>query len=92
MLEMTHHPKTPRDNSTSTEVTKPKEIEIQQQQMPVVNLVTPVAQAIEIAKSEIERKRNENGNDSMHTSVVGDQQQRKKYRKKPPVDWNSFRY
>ena len=57
MQEMTPHPKTPGDNSTSTKVTKPKEIEIQQQQMPVVNLVTPVAQAIEIAKSEIERKR-----------------------------------
>ena len=30
-----------------------------------------MAQAIEIAKSEIERKRKENDNDSMHTSVVG---------------------
>ena len=69
-----------------------KEIEIQQQQRPVVNLVTPVAQAIEIAKSEIERKLNENGNESLHTSAVGGQQQRKKYQNKPPVDWNSFRY
>ena len=62
-----------------------KEIEIQQQQRPLVNLVTPVAQAIEIAKSEIERKR-KNDNDSMHTSVVGGQQQRKNYQNKPPVD------
>ena len=51
-----------------------KEIEIQQQQRPVVNLVTPVAQAIEIAKSEIERKLKENGSDSMYTSAVGGQQ------------------
>ena len=53
-----------------------KEIESQQQQRPVVKQITPVAQAIEIAKSEIERKRKENDNDSMHTSVVGGQQQR----------------
>ena len=45
----------------------------------MVNLVTPVAQTIETAKSEIEHKRNENGNESMHTSAVGGQQQRKKY-------------
>ena len=69
-----------------------KEIEFQQQQRPVVKQVTPVAQAIEIAKSEIERKQKENDNDSMHTNVVGGQQQRKKYQNKPPVDWNSFRY
>ena len=49
-------------------------------------------QAIEIAKSEIERKRKDNGNDSMHTSVVGGQQHCKKYRNKPPVVWNSFKY
>ena len=38
-----------------------KEIEIQQQQRPVVKQVTPVAQAIEIAKSEIDRERKEEG-------------------------------
>ena len=65
------------------------EIEIQQQQRPVVKQVTPMAQAIEIAKFKIERKRKENDNDSMHTRVVGGQQQRKKYQKKPR---NSFRY
>ena len=69
-----------------------KEIEIQQQQRRVVKQVTPVAQAIEIAKSEIERERKVNDNDSMYTSVVGGQQQGKKYQNKPPVDWNSFRY
>ena len=45
-----------------------KEIEFQQQQRPVVNLVTPVAQAIERAKSEIERKQKKNDNDSMQCS------------------------
>ena len=66
--------------------------EIQQLQRPVVNLVTPLAQAIEKAKSEIELKRKENGSDSMPMSAVCGQQQRKKYHNKPPVDWNSFRY
>ena len=36
---------------------KQKEIEMLVKQTPVVNQITPVAQAIEIAKSEIERER-----------------------------------
>lgn len=34
-----------------------KEIEIQERQKPVVKLVSPVAQAVEMAKSEMERER-----------------------------------
>ena len=59
-----------------------KEIEMREQQTPIVKLVSPVAQAVEMAKSEVERKRKE-GN-------VGGQYQRKKY--KSSVDWNSFKY
>ena len=36
---------------------KQKEIEMQEKQRPVVNQVTPVAQAIEIVKSELARQR-----------------------------------
>ena len=38
---------------------KLKELEKQQQQQPQVNLVTPVAQATEIARSEVKRKKEE---------------------------------
>ena len=38
-----------------------KEIEMRDQQRPVVKQITPVAQAIEIAKSEIERDGKKDG-------------------------------
>ena len=56
---------------------KLKEIEAQQRQKEIQNskalgeMFTLVAQAIEIAKSEIKRKRKENGNESMDTNAVG---------------------
>ena len=61
-----------------------KEIEMREQQTPIVKLVSPVAQAVEMAKSEVERKRKEG------IVVERGQYQRKKY--KSSVDWNSFKY
>ena len=46
-----------------------KEIEIQQQLRPMVKQVTPVAQAIEIAKSEIERERKKEGGEKRKKKV-----------------------
>ena len=46
-----------------------KEIEIQEQQRPVVKQVTPVAQVIEIAKSEIERKGKKEGGEKRKKKV-----------------------
>ena len=63
---------------------KLKELEAQEQQTPIVNSVSPVAQAVEMAKFEVERKRKEG------IVVEGGQYQRKKY--KSSVDWNSFKY
>ena len=40
---------------------KQKEVEMLEKQRPLVNQITPVAQAIEIAKSEIERERKKEG-------------------------------
>lgn len=60
-----------------------KEIEIQEQQRPVVKLVSPVAQAVEMAKSQIERERKEN---SKSTSGGGQRNNQSS------IDWNSFRY
>ena len=42
---------------SGTRYRKLKEMETQQQERPVVKLVTPVAQAIEKVKTEIERER-----------------------------------
>ena len=53
----TRHPK----YYTVMAYTKTCLIEMLEKQRPVVNQVTPVAQAIEIAKSEIERERKKEG-------------------------------
>ena len=64
-----------------------KEIEILEAQRPVVKLVSPVAQAVEMAKSDMEREERER----RQLSTTGGQQlQRKK--NKGSVDWNTFRY
>ena len=52
--------------------------EMRQNEKPVVNLVTPVAQALEMAKSELKRKR--------ENSIMGGG------RKTATMDWNSWRY
>ena len=52
--------------------------EMRQKEKPVVNLVTPVAQALEMAKSELKRK----GEDSITD----------RGRKTATSDWNSLRY
>ena len=52
--------------------------EMRQKEKPVVNLVTPVAQALEMAKSELKRK----GEDSITD----------RGRKTATWDWNSLRY
>ena len=51
---------------------------MRQKENPIVNLVTPVAQALEMAKSELKRK----GEDSIREGV----------RKTATSDWNSLRY
>ena len=53
-------------------------IEMRQKEKPVVNLVTPVAQALEMAKSELKRK----GENSITDGR----------RKTATSDWNSLRY
>ena len=63
-----------------------KQIEAQKQKSPTLKQITPIAQAIKIAKSEIERKQKEN--DSQN--IQGGNLQCKKC--KATVDWNSFRY
>ena len=63
-----------------------KEIALSNLQRPVVNQITPVAQALAIAKSEIQRKKKEN----QQTTTMGGQQLPKK--SKASVDWDSFRY
>ena len=52
--------------------------EMRQKEKPVVNLVTPVAQALEMAKSELKRKRED--------SLTGGG------RKTATMDWNSLRH
>ena len=52
--------------------------EMRQKEKPVVSLVTPVAQALEMAKSELKRKRED--------SITGGG------REQATMDWNSFRY
>ena len=63
-----------------------KQIEAREQKSLTLKQITPIAQAIEIAKSEIERKRKENDSQS----ITGGNLQYKKC--KATVDWNSFRY
>ena len=63
-----------------------KQIEAREQKSPTLKQITTVAQAIEIAKSEIERKRKENDSQS----ITGGNLQPKKC--KATVDWNSLRY
>ena len=63
-----------------------KQIEAGEQKSPTLKQITPVAQALEIAKSEIERKQKQNDSQS----ITGGNQQRKK--RKATVDWNSLRY
>ena len=52
----------------------------------MVNQITPVAQALEMAKSEIQRKKK----DHEQATTMGGQEMPKTY--KASVDWNSFRY
>ena len=52
--------------------------EMRQKEKPVVNLVTPVAQALQMAKSELKQK----GENSIIDGV----------RKTATSDWNSLRY
>ena len=63
-----------------------KQIEAREQKSPTLNQITPIAQAIGMAKSEIEHKQKENDSQS----ITGGNLQRKKC--KATVDWNSFRY
>ena len=63
-----------------------KEIPLSKLQRPLVNQITPVAQALEMAKSEILRKRRENE----QVTTMDGQQMSKKY--KASMYWNSFRY
>ena len=51
---------------------------MRQKEKPVVNLVTPVAQALEMAKSDLKRKKED--------SIKGGE------RKTGTMDWNSLRY
>ena len=64
-----------------------KEIEMLEAQRPVVKLVLPVAQAVEMAKSDMEREERER---RQLSTTCGHQYQRKKI--KESVDWNTFRY
>ena len=59
-----------------------KEIKMCEERIPIFKQITQVAQALEIAKSEIEHKRKENDSESM----TGGNQQRKKC--KATVDWS----
>ena len=52
--------------------------EMRQNEKPLVNLVTPVAQALEMAKSELKRKREESITGCAHKTAT--------------MDWNSLRY
>ena len=63
-----------------------KEIALSKLQRPVVNQITPVAQALEMAKSEIQRKHKKNE----QATMTDGQKMPKKY--KASVDRNSFRY
>ena len=62
-----------------------KEIALSNLQRPLVNQITPVTQALAIAKSEIQRKK-----ENQQTNTTGSQQLPKK--NKASVDWDSFRY
>ena len=61
-----------------------KQIALHEQQSPTKKQVTPVAQALEIAKWEMEREQKEN------QGSKGGQKTHKKF--KTPMNWNSFRY
>ena len=63
-----------------------KQLEAREQKSPTLKQITPIAQGVKIAKSEIERKQKENDSQS----ITGGNLQRKKC--KATVDWNSFRY
>ena len=52
--------------------------EIRQKEKPVMNLVTPVAQALEMAKSELKQKREDSKTDGGCKTAT--------------MDWNSLRY
>ena len=52
--------------------------EMRQNEKPVVNLVTPVAQALEMAKSELKRKREDSITSVGHKTAT--------------MDWKSLRY
>ena len=52
--------------------------EMRQKEKPLVNLVTPVAQALEMAKSELKQKQEDSVTDRGHKTAT--------------LDWNSLRY
>ena len=52
--------------------------EMRQKENPIVSLVTPVAQALEMAKSELKRKGEDSITDGWHKTATS--------------DWNSLRY
>ena len=64
-----------------------KEIEMLEAQRPVVKLVSPVAQAVEMAKSKMEREERE----LRQLSTTGGQRHQRK-KNKESVDWNTFGY
>ena len=75
---------------SGTSYRKLKEMEKQQhQQQPEVSLITPVDQAIEIAKSEVERLQKEHNDQKIQRT-----KSRKKYRTRntQSIDWTKFKY
>ena len=71
-------PETPRIHCRQRTLNRNWKGLTRQKEKPVVNLVTPVAQALEMAKSELKRK----GEDSITD----------RGRKTATFDWNSLRY
>ncbi len=78
---------------------KLKEMEAQQQQeKPIVNLVTPVAQAVAIAQSEVKRLQKKHSSYYEGTDAESGYNAAKKQRKKFPtenkqiIDWSKYKY
>ena len=69
------------------------EAQIQQQQQPVINLVTPVAQRLERAKSELELLRKEKMLENAWNGQSGTKRRKKnRAHRSQQVDWNALRY
>lgn len=58
-----------------------------EKERPVVQLVSPVAQAIEMAKSELEGSKNKSDGETFDI-----REQRKSKKKTKPIDWSTFKY